>query len=131
MSLGVNADDRLGVGFAQVYPRLGEIYFHSVDVGDFLRLVTLFHRVENRVYINFGGELNLVLGDGISRITGFQFGHFLAAFGHECEEQRHPYEGVASVMGLRIYYPAIAFSANHRASLFHFGDDIHLTDGGG
>ena len=55
-ALGVDADDGLGVRFAEVRPLVGKVDFYAVDVGDFLvlRLVIGFYAFENLVHVDFG-----------------------------------------------------------------------------
>ena len=40
---GIDADDWLGVGFAQMHPALWKIYLDSVDIGYFELFVTAFY----------------------------------------------------------------------------------------
>ena len=45
MGFGINANYRLGIALAEVYPALGEVYFHAVDVGNLLvRILGLYGR---------------------------------------------------------------------------------------
>lgn len=56
---GVYAYDWLGVGLAEVYPAVGEVYLHAVDVGHCLVGIALFHSREYGIYIDIGGKFVL------------------------------------------------------------------------
>ena len=75
---GVDADDGLGVGFAEVNPAVGEVDLYAVDIGDALVGVTALYGVEDSIDIDGGGELDLVFGDGIRGISGLEFADLLA-----------------------------------------------------
>ncbi len=62
---GVDAYDRLGVGFAQVDPFVGKVDFHAVDVGDLLACEFLFYGFEDGVDVDVGCKLDFVFGDGV------------------------------------------------------------------
>ena len=47
VSLGVNADDGLGVALAEMYPLVGEVDLHTIDVGHLLVLIEFLHLLED------------------------------------------------------------------------------------
>lgn len=57
---GVYADYRLGVGLAEVYPAVGEVYLHAVNVGHGLVGIAFFHSCEYGIYIDIGGKFDFV-----------------------------------------------------------------------
>ena len=60
---GIDADDWLGVGFAQMHPALWEIYLDSVDIGYFELFVTAFYDTQYAIDVDLWGEFYLVFRD--------------------------------------------------------------------
>src|SRR4051812_3149079 len=69
IAFGVNADDGLGIGRAEVHPVIVKFNFQPVFRIDRLALVFLFDLLENLFYIKTVFQLYLVLGDKIIGIT--------------------------------------------------------------
>ena len=61
VSLAVNADDRLGVRLAQMYPLVGEVDFHAVDVGNLFIAIHLLYLEQDGINIGRGSEVDTVL----------------------------------------------------------------------
>ena len=76
-SLAIDADDGLGVGLAQVYPTVGEVYLHTVDVVDLCSGVLsehFLHLDQDGIYIGFRSEVdavlgNLIVGEGLAQLA--------------------------------------------------------------
>ena len=58
MCFGVHANDGFGVRLAEVYPLVGEVDFHTVDICDFLVLVNLFDTLQERENIGRRVEID-------------------------------------------------------------------------
>ena len=54
MCFGIHANDRFGVRLAEVYPLVGEIDFHAVDVGNLFVLVDFLHALQQSKDIGGG-----------------------------------------------------------------------------
>ena len=51
MRLGINADDRLGVGFAQMHPAILEIDLNTVDIIHALIGIAALYIDQNFIYV--------------------------------------------------------------------------------
>ena len=129
-SLAIDADDRLGVALAEVYPTVGEVELHAVDVGYGhigLLAIEFLDLDQDSVDIGLGGKVDAVLGDIIGGEGGTQLADGKFLLGQRREEQGDAHEGVATVVALRIDDSAIALAANDGTHFFHLGGDIDLA----
>lgn len=131
MGLGIDADDGLGVGLAEMDPAIGEIDLHAVAVVDLVILVRRLDLSENGVDIDTWTEVDTVLGDDVIGVCGTELGEAHLGLGHLREHEGDTYKRVAAIVALRINDTAIAFAANDGVGLLHHGDDIHLADSRG
>ena len=65
--LGVDADDRLGVRFAQMNPVLREVDFHAVYIVHVFTGITLLYLTQYFIHIDRRRQLDLVLGNNQKR----------------------------------------------------------------
>ena len=59
--LCIHANDGFGVRFAEVYPLVGEVDFHTVDIRDFLVLVNFFDTLQEGENIGRRVEIDAIL----------------------------------------------------------------------
>ena len=52
-----------------MYPLIGEVNLHSVNVIDFLIFIHFLHLLQDGVYISLRSKVNTVFGDKIRRIS--------------------------------------------------------------
>ena len=128
--LGIDADDGLGVGLAEVHPLLLRLEddLDAVDVVDILAGIDLLELAEDTVDEGRVAEQDLVLRDEILWIGLLQLadGHLL--MGQVGQEQGHAHHGVATGVDGRIDDAAVAFAADEGSHLVHQGGHVHLTD---
>ena len=79
--LRIDADDRLGVALAQVYPSVGKIDFDAVFVVEAFVAEDLFRMCEYLIYIDLRCEFDTVLGDIVVGESLSQFAYFAAFVG--------------------------------------------------
>ena len=89
--LGIDADNRLSVALAQVYPAVCEVYLHAVLVVHALLLVYFLHLGEDGIYVDVGGEVDSVLGYAVVVLLCSQFAHGANFVCEVAEEQRDTY----------------------------------------
>lgn len=75
VSLAVNANDGFGVRLAQMYPLVGEVDFHAVDVGNLFIAIHLLYLEQDGIDIGRGSEVDTVLcneivGEGSAQLAG-------------------------------------------------------------
>ena len=71
--LGIHTNDGFGVRFAEVYPLVREVDFHTIDICDFLVLVNFFDTLQERENIGRRVEIdailrNIVLGQAVAEL---------------------------------------------------------------
>ena len=116
-----------------MYPAVGEVDLHAVDIVDGGAVVVgehLLHFHEDGVDIGARGEVDAVLGNLIVGEGLAQFADGAALLCERREEQGDAYEGVAAVVALGIDDTAVAFAADDGTHLFHLRGDVDLTDSG-
>ena len=77
LGLAIDANDRFGVRLAEVYPAVGEVDLHAVDIVDGGAVVVgehLLHFHEDGVDIGARGEVdavlgNLIVGEGLAQFA--------------------------------------------------------------
>ena len=119
-----------------MYPTVGEVKLHTIDVGDlyaWLARILLLHTRENCINVNFGREVNALLGYlvrriGLAKLADGERWFVGTQLGQVGEEEGYAYEGIASVVGFGIDDTAIAFATDDGVGLLHLGHDIHFTD---
>ena len=133
LRLGVDADDRLGVGLAQVDPGLVglEVDLDAVDGVHLLILELLLHRIEDAVDHGRVAEVDAVLGDEVRRERGLVGAHAQALMGQVAEEEGHAHHGVAAAVAGGIDHAAVAFAADQRVHGMHLRGHVHLAHRGG
>lgn len=72
--LRINADDGFSVTLAQVYPLVGKVNFHTVDVGHGFVLVEFLHLLQNLEDVGRRVKVDAVLGNVVLRRRVAQFG---------------------------------------------------------
>lgn len=60
-SFGIDADDGFGIALAELYPLVGKVYLHTVDVRDFLVLVMFLDALQDSQDIGSRREVDAVL----------------------------------------------------------------------
>ena len=78
LRLTIDAADGFGVGLTEVYPTIGEVDLHTIDIVDDSAVVPgkhLLHLDENSVDIGIRREVDtilsdLVVGEGLAQFTG-------------------------------------------------------------
>lgn len=130
VGLGVDADDGLGVRFAQVYPAVGKVDFHAVDVGNLLVGIAGLDSGEYGVDVGAGLEHELHLHNLVGRVCGAELAHGLARFCKQGQEECHAHERVAAIVQLGVYDAAVALAAYYGPGFLHLGGDVYFAYGG-
>ena len=110
-----------------MYPLVGEVDLHTVDVGDLLVAIEFLHLAEDGIDVGVGGEVNAVLGYRVVRIFGTQLTGLLALLCHIAQEEGYAYKGIAAIVTLGIDYSTVAFAANYGSHLLHHGGHVDLA----
>ena len=130
LRLAVNADNRLGVRLTQVNPAVGEVDLYTIDIVDYSRIILgkhLLYLYQNSVDIGLWREVdtvlgNLVVGEGAAKLTGGT-----ALLCQARQEEGDTYEGIATIVALRIDDSAITLTADDSAYLFHLRGNVYLA----
>ena len=131
MCFGIHANDGFGVRLAEVYPLVGEIDFHAVDVGNLFVLVDFLHALQQGKDIGGGIEIDAIFRDAVLGQTVAEFRSLATQLGQMRQNERNTNQSVATGVGSGIDYTAVAFAADHGAGFFHFRHHIHLAYGSG
>ena len=110
-----------------MYPLVGKVNLHAVDVVDLFVLEHLLHLVQYSINIGSWCEVDAVLCDEIVRIFLTQLAHLLALVCQIGQEQGYAHQGVASIVTLRIDDSAIALTADDGTYLLHLRGDVDLA----
>ena len=135
---GIDTDDGLGIGLAEVYPLVGEVNLHTVDVVHFdagLPCVHCLHLGEDGIHVGGGIEVNAVLGDGVVGVGGTELangesGLCLAFVCQMAEEEGNAYEGITAIVGGGVDDTAVAFTADDGVGLLHLCHHVHFAYSG-
>ena len=112
-----------------MYPLVGEVYLHAVNVVHLFALVHLLDLSENSVHVGLWCKVDAVLGDEVGRIGGTKLAGCHALLGHIGQDESDAYKSVAAVMGSRIDDATVAFAADDSVCLFHLRHDVHFAHG--
>ena len=108
----VYANDGFRIALAQVYPFVGEVYLHTIDVVDFFILIKFLHFGKDGVNIRVRCQVDSVLAHEVSGICGAQFANFFAFVCQVAQEESDTYQCVTSVVTGGIDDSSVAFTAN-------------------
>ena len=112
-----------------MHPFIGKINLHTVDIINLFALIMLFNLSQDGINIGVGSKVYAVFGHEIIGIGSAKLAHFLSFMGQMAEEKRNAHQRIASVMRLRIDYPAVSFAAYHGMSLLHLCHHVHFAHG--
>ena len=130
LSLAVDADDRLGVRFTQMYPTIGEVDLYAIDIVNLCGSVLGKHLLnlnQNSIYIGLRGEVDTILGNLILREGGTKLAYLTTLLSETAKEQSDTYEGVATVVALRIDNSTITLATDNSANFLHLCSNVNLA----
>ena len=121
-----------------MYPLVGEVNFHTVDVVHFdagLPCVHCLHLGEDGIHVGGGIEVNAVLGDGVVGVGGTELangesGLCLAFVCQVAEEEGNADEGITAIVGGGVDDTAVAFTADDGVGLLHLCHHVHFAYSG-
>ena len=114
-----------------MYPAVGEVNLHAVDVVDLCRGILGKHLLdlhEDGVDIGVGRQVDAVLGNLIVGELTAQLADLALLLGQRGQEEGDAHEGITAIVTLGIDDAAIAFTANDGPHLLHLRGDVDLTD---
>ena len=132
-SFAVDADDRLSVRLAQVYPTVREVNLHTVDVVDLSSGVFgkhLLHLDKDGIDIGLRGQVDAVFGNLVVGELATQFADLAVLLGQRGQEEGDTYQGVTTVMAFRIDDTTITLTTDDSTDFFHLRGHVDLSDGG-
>ena len=129
MCFGIHANDGFGVRLAKVYPLVGEIDFHAVDVGNLFVFVDFLHTLQQGKDIGGGIEIDAIFRDAVLGQTVAELRSLATQLGQMRQNERNTNQSVATGVGSGIDYTAVAFAADHGTGFFHFRHNVHLAHG--
>ena len=133
---GIDADDGFGVRLAEMYPTIGEVKLHAVNISyldAWFARILLLHASKNSIDISLRRKVNTLLGDlrgriGLAKLADGERWFVCAQVSQVGKEKGYAYEGIASVVRFGINDTAITFATDDGIGLLHLGYDIHFTD---
>ena len=112
-----------------MYPLVGEVNLHTIDIVNLLVLVQFLDLLQDRIHIGTCGEVDTVLGNLVRRICSTQFAGLHALLGKIGQDESDTYESVAAAVSSRIDDTAIALTADNGVNLAHLGNNVYLAYG--
>ena len=113
-----------------MYPLVGEVELHAVDVGNgyvLLLAIHLLHLHEDGIHVGGGSQVDTVLGDEIVGEAGTKLAHLAALVCQTAQEEGDAYEGITAIMALGIDDSAIALAADNGMYILHLGGHVYLA----
>ena len=112
-----------------MYPTVGEIDFHAVDIIHLFVPINFFDLPQNGVYIGRGSEFDAVFGDEVVRISGAQLARLAALVSQIAQEEGDAHKRIPAVVALGVDDAAVAFAADDGLRGLHLRGDVYFAHG--
>ena len=113
-----------------MYPTIREVDLYTVDVVDLCSSVLGKHLLDldkDSVNIGLWGEVDAVLGYLILRECGAELADLTTLLCQTRQEQGNTYEGIATVVALRLDYSTITLTTDNGAYFLHLSGNVDFA----